>query len=95
MKPPSLPATPWTEHYETLRRHALASRDHLGADPLGWGLVCRRGLAGWMNAWRQASEAPIASSPVPPRCPMTPGWQHELTVLLAQMTAPHLSAVSS
>ena len=95
MKPPALPGMPWTEHYETLRRHVLEGSGYLGAEPLGMGLVYRRGLAGWMKAWRQATEAPITMSSVPPRCPITPGWQHELTVLLAQMTARHLSPALS
>ena len=91
MKPPALPGTPWTEHYETLRRQVLEGREQSGAEPLGVGLVCRRGLAGWMDAWRRAMQSPAASLPAPPRHPVTPDWQHELTVLLAQMTAPHLS----
>jgi len=44
MKPPSLPATPWTEHYETLRQHVLEGSGYLGAEPLGMGLVYRCGL---------------------------------------------------
>ena len=91
MKPPVVPVTPWTEQYETLRRQVLAGRERSGIEPLGVGLVCRRGLAGWMDAWRRATQSPVASRPEPPRRPVTSDWHHELTVVLAQMTAPHLS----
>ncbi len=95
MKPPVQPGTPWTEHYETLRQHVLAGRAQLAAEPLGLGLVCRRGLAGWMGAWRQASAPPAEPLPLPARGPVTAGWHRELTLLLAQMTAPHLPSLLS
>lgn len=88
MKPSDLP---WTEQYEALRRQVLAGREPSRIEPLGVGLVCRRGLAGWMDAWRRATQSPVTVRPEPPRCPVTPDWHHELTVVLAQMTAPHLS----
>lgn len=90
MKPPAGSGTPWAEHYETLRRHVLEGRGPLVAEPLGLVLVCRRGLAGWMNAWRKASEPPPVIF-TPPRRPDSPGWQRELTTLLAQMTVRQLS----
>ena len=95
MKPPAQPAMLWTEHYESLRRHVLTGREHFGAEPLGVGLVRRRGLAGWIAAWRCATQSPGASLPPPPQVSIPPGRHHELTVLLAEMTAPHLSAALS
>jgi len=87
---PALAAIPWAARYEALRRQALEGSETLTGEPLGLALVCRSGLAGWMSAWGQASKPPSAPPPLPPG-PARPGWQHELTVLLAQMTARHLS----
>lgn len=95
MTPPALSGTPWAEHYETLRRLVLAGREPWGAQPLGVGLVCRRGLAGWIEAWRHAAQSPGAAVPPPPPVSAPPGWHHELTVLLAEMTARHLSPAFS
>jgi hypothetical protein len=95
MKPPALLGMPWTEHYETLRRHVLTGREHFGAEPFGVGLICRRGLAGWIAAWRCATQSPGAALPPPPQVSITPGCHHELTVLLAEMTVPHLSPALS
>jgi hypothetical protein len=62
-------------------------------DPLGAILVVKTGMAGWMRQWRQVSEAIIAapSLPVPlSRPPNEPSWQHDLTMLLAEMSARHV-----
>ena len=75
---------------------------YLAAEPLGLGLICRAGLIGWMQAWRAVSEAPVIK-PVLSTGPalagdalgQSPGWQRELTVLLAQMTARHVHPLSA
>jgi hypothetical protein len=85
----------WRERYESLRRHFLEDRQLLGADPLGLVLLLRRGLAGWIRLWtatptnseRPASPAQLFESPPATRAQ----WQHQLTVVLAQMAARHLS----
>ena len=49
-----------------------------------------RGMAGWMRQWTQLL-TPASGSAMPP--PPNPGpgrWSEPLTVLLAQMTWPHL-----
>jgi hypothetical protein len=84
----------WKDRYESLRRHFLEDRQMLGTDPLGLVLFFRLGVAGWMRHWTTmptASQAPVplAQSFQPPPV-MTAGWQHQLTVVLAQMTARHL-----
>jgi hypothetical protein len=82
-----------SEHYEALRRNALECGRIFSGDPLGAILVVKAGVAGWIRQWRQVSGEIIAtpSTPLPRSCPQyEPGWQHELTVLLAQMSARHL-----
>jgi len=85
------PAT-WTERYETLRRYVLEGRALLQAQPLGLVLWMTKGMAGWMSEWSKLSQ-PEPQSPAAvwlPLCPSTGSWQTELTMLLAQMTLPHL-----
>lgn len=79
------------EHYEALRGHVREGTGRLGSAPLGAVLVVKMGVAGWMRHWTQISAATLA---VPPVTPVTsePGWQRELTVVLAAMTASHLKA---
>ena len=79
------------EHYEALRRHAVEERGRLGSDPLGAVLVARSGVAGWMRQWERmaAAETPTAVPPAT-RPSSEPLWQHELTLVLAGMTAGHL-----
>ncbi|MGH7943627.1 MAG: hypothetical protein ACREH8_15920 [Opitutaceae bacterium] len=94
MSPPALPGAQWVERYEALRQHVLVGRQQLAAEPLGLGLVRGRGVVGWMEAWRQAGATePMAPTPLPPRIPDAPGWQHDLTVLLAEMTVQHLRPI--
>jgi hypothetical protein len=87
MKTPSATA----EHYEALRRDAVTRERIFSADPLGAILVVKHGVAGWMQRWNQicgTSATPEPSHFVPPTG--EPRWQHELAVVLAGMTAPHL-----
>ncbi len=87
---------PWKQRYEDLRSHVLEGRRSLGADPQSLVLLCRQGLAGWMRSWRQMMIAPAPRLPLVPAelpLPRTPFWQQQLTVLLAQMTAQHLSII--
>jgi len=83
--PPEL----WRQRYEALRQHALGGRDLLAAPPLGLHLLRCQGLAGWMQRWTDATEGGLAHS-TPAPLPDGPVWQEQLTVLLAQMTFPHL-----
>ena len=83
------PPEVWRQRYEALRQHALGGRDLLAAPPLGLHLLRRQGLAGWMQRWADATEGSrVNSAPAP--LPDGPLWQEQLTVLLAQMTFPHL-----
>lgn len=84
----------WKERYESLRRHFLEGRQILGTEPLSLHLFLRRGVAGWIRHWAtipasSAAPAPPAQSFQPPPV-ITAEWQHQLTVVLAQMTARHL-----
>lgn len=83
------PPEVWRQRYEALRQHALGGRDLLAAPPLGLHLLRCQGLAGWMQRWADATEGSrVNSAPAP--LPDGPLWQEQLTVLLAQMTLPHL-----
>jgi hypothetical protein len=99
MKTPApLPAV---EHYEALRRSAvaLAGERIFSAEPLGAILVVKTGVAGWMRHWRDAAgvTARPAAAPAPssPTICDTQDWQHELTLLLAQMSFQRLSVSES
>jgi hypothetical protein len=83
--PPEL----WRQRYEALRQHALGGRDLLAAPPLGLHLLRCQGLAGWMHRWADANAGGLANS-TPAPLPDGPVWQEQLTVLLAQMTFPHI-----
>jgi hypothetical protein len=83
------------EHYEALRQNAAAAAPGriLPAAPLGAILVVKTGVAGWLQRWHEATAARPAPAPTlayPNSCD-TPGWQHELTLLLAQMSVRHVS----
>jgi hypothetical protein len=82
----------WTERYETLRRYVLEGRALLESQPLGLVLWMAKGTAGGMSEWSKLSqpESPAPPMACQPRCPGTGQWQEELTMLLAQMTLPHL-----
>src|SRR5713101_5327541 len=94
MKPSDTHPGIWRERYESLRRHFLENRQMLETDPLGLILFLRLGVAGWMRSWATmatASEAPPAPAQLFHQSPLiTSEWQHQLTVVLAQMTAHHL-----
>ena len=82
----------WTERYETLRCYVLEGRALLQAQPLGLVLWMAKGMAGWMSEWSKLSQ-PEPQTPATvwlPRCLSCGPWQNELTMLLAQMTLPHL-----
>lgn len=81
-----------TAQYEALRQNAVARAPVFSAAPLGAILVVKTGVAGWMRECRQLSGAVPTTWPPPSRPPAGPDWQHELTLLLAQMTGRHLSA---
>jgi hypothetical protein len=84
----------WSQRYEALRNHALEGQGQLGAMPRSLALLRGRGLAGWIRGWQEMT----APRPVPtlvasePQLPLTPSWQQQLTVLLAQMTAQQLAS---
>lgn len=77
----------WETRYEQLRKQALEPNDTMAEDRWGLGLLIRKGIAGWMKAWRDPSgsfamaAADQAVSVSSPRCP----WQQEATLLLANM----------
>jgi len=83
--PPEL----WRQRYEALRQYALGGCDLLAAPPLGLHLLHCQGLAGWMQRWADETEGDLVNS-TPAPLPDGPVWQEQLTVLLAQMTFPHL-----
>lgn len=89
----------WRERYESLRQHFLESRQIFETNPLGLVLFLRLGVAGWMRHWATTpttwqDPGPPARSFQPPPV-MTAEWQHQLTVVLAQMTARHLPVALS
>ena len=85
------PAPASSEQYEALRRHAVERGQVFSAEPLGMILVVKTGVASWMRQWQEisgstsATPAPAAVAPA-----HEPGWQHDLALLLAQMTARQL-----
>ena len=89
------------EHYEALRQTAVAAARAciLSAEPLGAIVVVKTGVAGWLRCWSEATAATARPAPAPAiACPNicdTPGWQHELTLLLAQMSVRHVSGSQS
>ena len=88
-------AWPLLEQYETLRQHAVGREPIFSGEPLGAILVVKTGVAGWMREWRQQSGAVAPTRLAAPSPAAEPGWQHELTLVLAQITARHLSSPSS
>ena len=85
------------ERYEALRQNAVTREQVFSADPLGAILVVKTGVAGWMRRWDQVCRAPESPDQPTSLAPPTdePRWQHELAILLAAMTAPHLRSTSS
>ena len=80
----------WTQRYESLRQHFLGEQRRFETAPLGLFLVIREGLAAWMRAWRQEPPSSSVRSPEAAAFSMSPGWQRELTFLLAHLTSLHL-----
>jgi hypothetical protein len=91
---PAMGAGTWTERYETLRRYVLEGRQRLQSQPLGLAVWLAKGMAGWMRQWRLSLEPASAPVSAPPRLSDAQAhrWQQPLSVLLAQMTLPHLEA---
>lgn len=83
-------AAVWTERYEALRRHAVNQGQYLTTEPLGFAVVCRYGIAGWMGTWQEAIATTPRLNALPPPAVISGGWKHELTVLLTEMTVQHL-----
>lgn len=97
MKLPPTPAHLWTERYESLRRHFLHEGPLLQTQPLGLAMFLRQGLARWMDAWRidgQAEWVAPAAAAKPWTAPLAPGWQQDLTQLIAQMTLQQLQPLA-
>lgn len=85
-------AAAWKQRYEALRQLAVAGRQILETEPLGFILLLRQGVAGWMRSWSELAQtspsqrAPTAQAAVMP----TSAWQHQLTEVLAEMSFAHL-----
>lgn len=96
MTMPPLPSDLWTQRYESLRRHVVEDRQILATDPLGLRILRCCGVAGWMRCWAEpaarAAQPPLSAAPPPSAA--SSDWQHELTVVLAQITVRHLRATS-
>jgi hypothetical protein len=80
----------WKSRYEQLRQQALKPNDTLVQDRWGLGLLIHEGVAGWMRVWRDPSgccetAAVAQAASGPPRG----SWQHEATLLLANMALSH------
>ena len=83
--------TVWKQRYEALRQLAIGGRQILESDPLGWVLLLRQGVAGWMRSWSELTAAvPPPPAPVWPPTAGASGWQNQLTQLLAEMSLAHL-----
>lgn len=84
----------WSQRYESLRAHVLQPPHLLEETPLSLIALMNDGLAGWMRRWVD-STSPSRRAPSAVRasltCPSSSGRQLQLTLLLAQMTASHLS----
>jgi hypothetical protein len=83
--------TVWKQRYEGLRQRAVGGRQVLESEPLGWVVLLRQGVAGWMRRWPDGtSTASPPSTPVPPPSASANGWQQQLTRVLAEMSLAHL-----
>lgn len=89
------PAT-WTQRYEALRHYVVDGPQGLGTPALGLLFLLRKGVAAWMESWDQPAGPPtvrpLAGSLADPQ---PPGWQAQLTLLLAQMTTAHLPLMTT
>jgi hypothetical protein len=87
---PGTTAGTWKQRYEALRQLAVTGSRILGADPLGWVLLLRQGVAGWMRGWAGLAQT-LTPAPVPAvALPPASLWQQQLTELLAEMSLAHL-----
>jgi hypothetical protein len=86
---------PSLEQYEALRQHALGREPVFSSEPLGAILVVKTGVAGWIREWRRPPGEAAPARPVAMAPSAEPDWQHELTLVLAQITARHLSSPPS
>jgi hypothetical protein len=81
----------WKQRYEALRQRAVGGRQVLESDPLGWVLLLRQGIAGWMRGWSELTHTtPRQPAPVGSSATSASGWQHQLTQVLAEMSLAHL-----
>jgi hypothetical protein len=84
----------WKDRYEHLRRQALESSEAIALDRWGLSLFIRKGVAGWMSAWRDPA-ACFESATVDrgedqiPLSRLPASWQQEATRLLANMALGH------
>ena len=80
----------WKSRYEKLRQQALEPSDTSALDRWGLGLLLRKGIAGWMRAWRDpscCSDMSAADQFTSMSLPRS--WQQEATLLLANMALSH------
>jgi hypothetical protein len=80
----------WTLRYESLRQHFLGEQRRLETAPWGLLLLTREGLAAWLHAWRQEPPSSSVCLQEAAAFSIPPGWQRELTFLLAHLTTRHL-----
>jgi hypothetical protein len=87
---PCTAAAAWKQRYEALRQLAVTGNRILGTDPLGWVLLLRQGVAGWMCGWAGLAQMPPAAPVRVSALPPASLWQQQLTELLAEMSLAHL-----
>jgi hypothetical protein len=89
-------ASIWNWRYEAVREHALGTGSLLQAEPLGLAIVVQHGIAEWIRRWPEGISASQCSrvAPVLPPSQPTSDWQRQLTMVLAQMSLPHLYSFS-
>lgn len=82
----------WRDRYEQLRRQALESSEAIALDRWGLSLLIRKGVSGWMSAWRDPAacfeRTPVEESQIP-WSGLPCSWQREATRLLANMALSH------
>ena len=96
MKAGSALSATWSQRYEALRQYVLGGPQGLATPALGLLLLLHKGVAAWMESWGPPAGPPTSgpdSGTIP--CPETPGWQQQLTLLLAQMTTAHLPRIAT
>ena len=81
----------WKDRYEHLRQQVLESSEAITLDRWGLSLLIRKGVAGWMRAWRDPAacfERTTTECQIPLSC-LPCSWQQEATRLLANMALSH------